>query len=279
MRQVHQFGLVALGGSLGAFVRLGLANIEDGGSLGTLLANVVGCAALGLLAHSPRPDRVSWFAATGFCGGLTTMSTFAVEVVNSNSLVVGFVYAVVSVVLGLAAFITAKQFGLGRGNNGSPFGLVITALVIAVTIAGLGGGIAEFSSRGIVLAFGFFVAASLGAGLRGALSAQDSFDSRRNAVLAINVVGAFALGFLVQTSGWEFFAGSDSNTTTFGVVGTQTDRAAIFGIGGLGAFTTFSTAIAHIERMGQGDRRGAVSFAGAMFILIIGAAAIGAALA
>jgi len=280
MRHVHQFGLVALGGSIGAFVRLGLSNIEDGGSIGTLLANVMGCAALGLLTHAPRPDRVGWFAATGFCGGLTTMSTFAVEVVNSDSFIFGLFYAIVSVTLGLAAYVAAKQLGPGRGVDGPTLGLIITVLVIAVTIAGLGGAIAEFSSRGITLAIGFFVAAAICAAFRGALSASESFDQQLIAVLAINVVGAFALGFLVQTEGWEFSVGSESSTATLPVVGTQTDRAAIFGVGGLGAFTTFSTAIAHIERVGRdvGNRR-SLGLGVAMFVLIIGAAALGGVLA
>ncbi len=71
--------LVALGGGLGALVRF-LVSSARPGRPATLAVNVVGSALLGALAH-PSPT-VSALFGIGFCGGLTTFSTFAVEVAH-----------------------------------------------------------------------------------------------------------------------------------------------------------------------------------------------------
>ena len=82
-------GAVAVGGALGATCRW-LA-VEAGGHprfpWPVLIVNVVGSLALGvvLAAESGHPlARVALhdLGAIGFCGGLTTFSTFAVEVVD-----------------------------------------------------------------------------------------------------------------------------------------------------------------------------------------------------
>ena len=50
---------------------------------GTLLVNVIGCLVLGVIAggvaHRHWPADVQALLGTGFCGGLTTFSTFSVE--------------------------------------------------------------------------------------------------------------------------------------------------------------------------------------------------------
>ena len=48
---------------------------------GTLVANVVGSFALGLLVGAPAPDRLLFIAGTGFCGAFTTFSTFCYQTV------------------------------------------------------------------------------------------------------------------------------------------------------------------------------------------------------
>jgi fluoride exporter len=110
--------LVFVGGALGSAARYGLGLLAPTRAhswpTGTFVANVVGAFVLGLLLEAlvRRGDDTGWrrrarlFGGTGFCGGLTTYSTFAVEGVllvrgHDPALAVG--YLVGSVVAGLAA--------------------------------------------------------------------------------------------------------------------------------------------------------------------------------
>ena len=83
---------IGFGGALGALARwsIGEAFVASLGSavLGsqgfpwdTLVANVIGCAAIGVLAPLVirRSAWVAGFAVTGFLGGFTTYSAFAEE--------------------------------------------------------------------------------------------------------------------------------------------------------------------------------------------------------
>ncbi|WP_414944313.1 fluoride efflux transporter CrcB [Amycolatopsis sp. cmx-11-32] len=79
---------VSLGGGLGAILRY-LTDLRvrawRGAAFpwGTLAVNVVGSAILGVLTgwalHGGQPDTVRSLLAVGFCGGLTTFSTFGYE--------------------------------------------------------------------------------------------------------------------------------------------------------------------------------------------------------
>jgi CrcB protein len=78
--------------------------------LGTVAVNVVGSLVLGLLAGAARwaglPEQVTLLAATGFCGALTTYSTFGYETVRlleEGAPVAAAGNALASLALGLAA--------------------------------------------------------------------------------------------------------------------------------------------------------------------------------
>ncbi len=82
---------VALGGALGSLLRFGLSrwlirwNPHEHFSLGILSANLLGCFLMGLaFAYASTLEKdlreVLWaFLASGFLGGLTTFSTFSLE--------------------------------------------------------------------------------------------------------------------------------------------------------------------------------------------------------
>lgn len=99
---------VALGGGVGAALRyLAGRYIRSYRSVpvATLLVNVVGCGLLGMLSGAALPPELFALLGSGFCGGLTTYSTFAVEAVGLTRIgrqLSGIGYIVVSVVAGLA---------------------------------------------------------------------------------------------------------------------------------------------------------------------------------
>ncbi|WP_068156801.1 fluoride efflux transporter CrcB [Rhodococcus phenolicus] len=101
--------LVALGGGAGAVVRyLAGRYIRSYRSVpvATLAVNVFGCALLGALSGATLSPESFALLGSGFCGGLTTYSTFAVEAVGLTRIrrpLSGIGYVVVSVVAGLAA--------------------------------------------------------------------------------------------------------------------------------------------------------------------------------
>ena len=86
-----EYGLIALGSALGGMGRFWLATVvgrATGGSFpfGTVLVNISGCLAIGLIATLTGPEgRLSipgeWrgFLMIGICGGYTTFSSFALQ--------------------------------------------------------------------------------------------------------------------------------------------------------------------------------------------------------
>ena len=104
--------LIALGGCAGAGVRWAVVAASPAGTFPwpVLAVNVVGSILLGILLTPGRPqaDPYGWrfdAGAIGFCGGLTTFSTFAVEVVHlaqDGRTAAAITYAAVSVVAAVA---------------------------------------------------------------------------------------------------------------------------------------------------------------------------------
>jgi len=73
---------------------------------------------LGALLGRGVDSRVRLLVGTGFCGGLTTFSTFAVDaagLMRDSRAEVAATYLALSVVLGLGAFLAGRRLaGAGR---------------------------------------------------------------------------------------------------------------------------------------------------------------------
>ncbi len=103
--------LVVAGALVGAPLRLLATRLaaRNGGepARGTLAVNVVGSALLGLvLGAAATPPAVVALVGTGFCGTLTTFSTFGADVlrmVEQRRLARGLAHVVATVVLGVGA--------------------------------------------------------------------------------------------------------------------------------------------------------------------------------
>ena len=90
--------LVALGAAVGAPLRYLAGHVLDRRvHWGTLLVNLVGSALLGGLVGAAVEGRWLALVGTGFCGGLTTYSAFAVQTVQGGRRL-GPAYAAATVV-------------------------------------------------------------------------------------------------------------------------------------------------------------------------------------
>jgi fluoride exporter len=103
--------LVVAGALVGAPLRLLVTRLAARGgrdpARGTLAVNVAGSALLGLvLGAAATPPAVVALVGTGFCGTLTTYSTFGgdvVRMVEQRRLARGLAYVLATVVLGVGA--------------------------------------------------------------------------------------------------------------------------------------------------------------------------------
>jgi CrcB protein len=86
----RSFMAVSIGGMLGCLLRFALAVVLNAYfptvPPGTLAANLIGCYIIGMAlalfaSHPGLAPEWRLFMITGFCGGLTTFSTFSAEVV------------------------------------------------------------------------------------------------------------------------------------------------------------------------------------------------------
>jgi CrcB protein len=103
--------LIALGAAIGAPLRYLTdravqARLDSSFPWGTLTVNVVGSLLLGFLTGLPAAHAVSALAGTGFCGALTTYSTFSFETLGlarGGRRADALAYAVISLLAGLGA--------------------------------------------------------------------------------------------------------------------------------------------------------------------------------
>jgi fluoride exporter len=113
--------LVVAGALVGAPLRLWVTRLalrsERDPAVGTLAVNVVGSAVLGALAGAAGASgAVLALVGTGFCGALTTFSTFGADVarlVDLRRLVGALGYVAATLVLGLGAAVLA--WAVARG--------------------------------------------------------------------------------------------------------------------------------------------------------------------
>lgn len=117
--------LVAIGGLIGSVGRYLVAQlfsklVSTSFPVGTFVVNIIGCLLIGFFYG--LSERYQWFTpdlrillTTGFCGGFTTFSTFAIENLNllQSSQYLNFIlYTAGSILFGIAAvftgFITIK---------------------------------------------------------------------------------------------------------------------------------------------------------------------------
>jgi CrcB protein len=124
---MKQILIVGLGGFAGSILRFLLSKLNfsiqfHAIPVGTLAVNIIGSFAIGLimglsLKYFNISDNLKLLLITGFCGGFTTFSAFAIEnlmLFQSGQILTAVIYTATTLILGFAAV----YLGYGLMNNG-----------------------------------------------------------------------------------------------------------------------------------------------------------------
>ncbi len=107
---------IGLGGAIGAITRVSMARILPEFIVSVpayiLFINVIGCFVMGLVSavmaqHFHLSENMRYFLISGFLGGFTTFSAFALEfglLFERNQHFLAFMYAVLSFLFSITAF-------------------------------------------------------------------------------------------------------------------------------------------------------------------------------
>lgn len=108
--------LVLTGSALGGVIRFIISaylqnRVSSKFPLGTFSVNLIGCFIIGaifaLISKSSLGNNdIRLLLATGFCGGFTTFSAFAIEnldMIKNGNYTIALIYIVLSIVLGITA--------------------------------------------------------------------------------------------------------------------------------------------------------------------------------
>lgn len=114
------FLLVGLGGGIGALLRVTISAISKkylghAFPYGTLIINILGSFALGILIGMNMDDKILSFFGMGVLGGFTTFATFSYEVVSmfkDKKHILTVLYIFLSYILGIGAAMLG--FVIGR---------------------------------------------------------------------------------------------------------------------------------------------------------------------
>lgn len=116
MKALISILLVGMGGFAGSVTRYGLSIMFRKYSMvipvNTMTANIIGCFIIGVLTYfSLRTEAISaetrLLLITGFCGGLTTMSSFVYEsaqLLKSNEIYYAVFYFLLTMLFSFLAF-------------------------------------------------------------------------------------------------------------------------------------------------------------------------------